>query len=139
MSSRSMAKGVYRDRGGSVALLASRDEKGGVVFPVMSCGQSEREGVVEISGVGRLWTYTVQRFRPKPPFDDGRSDLEFVPYVVGYVSFEDSGLIVEGRIVVGDPRELEIGQEMSICKVVVAKSQGEDVELYAFAPHDAQG
>jgi uncharacterized OB-fold protein len=140
MSSRLMAKDIYRVRGGSVALLGSKDgSTGNVVFPALAGVQSGEEGFVEISGVGRLWTYTVQRFKPKSPFDDGQPDIEFVPYVVGYVSFEESGVIVEGRIVNAEPDELEIGQEMSICSAVIAKSQGDNVELYAFAPLESLG
>jgi uncharacterized OB-fold protein len=135
-----MGKGVYRDCGGAVALLASRDVGGGeVVFPALMCGQAEGKEAIEVSGVGHLWTYTVQRFRPKLPFDDGASDSDFVPYIVGYVSFEESGIIVEGRIVNVTPEELEIGQEMSICSAVIAKSQDDDVELYAFAPLESLG
>ncbi|WP_373088210.1 Zn-ribbon domain-containing OB-fold protein, partial [Zhongshania sp.] len=104
MSSRLMDKGIYRVRDGSVALLGSKDgNTGDVVFPAVVGAQSGEEGLVEISGVGRLWTYTVQRFKPKFPFDDGQPDAEFVPYVVGYVSFEESGIIVEGRIVNAAP------------------------------------
>jgi uncharacterized OB-fold protein len=55
------------------------------------------------------------------------------------VSFEESGIIVEGRIVNVTPEELEIGQEMSICSAVIAKSQDDDVELYAFAPLESLG
>ena len=140
MSSISISDGIYRVRDGSVALLGSKDgNTGDVVFPAIVGAQSGEEGLVEISGVGRLWTYTVQRFKPKSPFDDGQPDAEFVPYVVGYVSFEESGIIVEGRIVNAEPDELEIGQEMSICSAVIAKSQGDNVELYAFAPLESLG
>ena len=140
MSSISISDGIYRVRDGSVALLGSKDgNTGDVVFPAIVGAQSGEEGLVEISGVGRLWTYTVQRFKPKSPFDDGQPDIEFVPYVVGYVSFEESGVIVEGRIVNAEPDELEIGQEMSICSAVIAKSQGDNIELYAFAPLESLG
>lgn len=140
MSSISISDGIYRVRDGSVALLGSKDgNTGDVVFPAVVGAQSGEEGLVEISGVGRLWTYTVQQFKPKFPFDDGQPDAEFVPYVVGYVSFEESGIIVEGRIVNAAPDELEIGQEMSICSAVIAKSQGDNIELYAFAPLESLG
>jgi uncharacterized OB-fold protein len=139
MSSISISDGIYWVRDGSVALLGSKGgASGDVVFPALSGAQGEADGLAEISGVGRLWTYTVQRFKPKFPFDDGQPDAEFVPYVVGYVSFEESGIIVEGRIVNAAPDELEIGQEMSICSTVIAKSQGNNIELYAFAPLESQ-
>jgi len=129
---------VFKLDGDEVKLLSYKGG-GGVVFPAPNFLKAGDEGVVEISGVGRLWTYTVQRFKPKFPFDDGQPDIEFVPYVVGYVSFEESGIIVEGRIVNAEPDELEIGQEMSICSAIIAKSQGDNVELYAFSPLESLG
>jgi len=135
MSLMSLDKSIYRSIGGAVVLLANKEQATGeVTFPARNCDQVNGDELIEISGVGRLWTYTVQRFKPKYPFDDGKADSEFIPYIVGYVSFEEYGLIVEGRIVDVDPSELTIGQEMSICSTVIAKLQGNDIELYAFAP-----
>lgn len=135
MSLKSLGENIYKSDRDRVVLLASRERTTGkVTFPAMNCDQVDRDELIEISGVGRLWTYTVQRFKPKFPFDDGKADSEFIPYIVGYVSFEEYDLIVEGRIVNVDPSELKIGQEMSICSAVIAKLQGHDIELYAFAP-----
>lgn len=135
MSLKSLGENIYKSDRDRVVLLASRERTTGkVTFPAMNCDQVDRDELIEISGVGRLWTYTVQRFKPKFPFDDGKADSEFIPYIVGYVSFEEYDLIVEGRIVNVDPSELKIGQEMSICSTVIAKLQGHDIELYAFAP-----
>jgi uncharacterized protein len=60
---------------------------------------------------GTLWTYTVQRFKPKPPY---RSDGEFVPYALGYVDLGPVKVesVLSGRAVddwsIGDRVSLRI-------------------------------
>ncbi|WP_200826615.1 Zn-ribbon domain-containing OB-fold protein [Mycolicibacterium porcinum] len=84
---------------------------------------------------GTLWSYTIQRFAPKAPFD-GAGQTEFRPYGVGYVAFADS-VIVEGRLTEHEPERLRIGQSM---KVVVAPytttDDGSELVTYAFAPNE---
>jgi uncharacterized protein len=84
---------------------------------------------------GTLWTYTVQRFPPKPPY---RGPVDgFRPYAVGYVALPD-GVLVEGRLVVDDvdrPGSLQIGQEMElVAEPVFRDDEDRQVVTYAFVP-----
>ena len=75
------------------------------------CGAPTAECALPTRGV--LWSWMVQRFRPKPPYE---GPDEFEPYVVGYVDLGD--VKVEGRLdgrpvdawTIGDPVRLELGE-----------------------------
>ena len=116
-------------------LLAGRRKvDGSLVFPLprdeaFSC---ER---VHLSAQGRLWSWTVQRFRPKSPPYRLPEDRPFRPYVVGYVEFPE-GLVVEGYI---DARpnadRLQIGQPMQTTVIpLLTEPDGDVIHIYAFRP-----
>lgn len=65
---------------------------------------------VPLSRTGTLWSWTVQGFRPKPPYT-GTENYE--PYGVGYVELPGQ-LIVETRLVETDPVKLEIGMAVEL-------------------------
>jgi uncharacterized OB-fold protein len=80
---------------------------------------------------GRLWSWTVQSFRPKPPF---RGPAAFEPYGVGYVELPGA-CIVEGRLTIADPEQLYIGQRMRVTVTPFAlDDDGSELLTYAFAP-----
>src|SRR6201991_977513 len=60
---------------------------------------------------GTLWTWTIQRFRPKSPPYTGPE--EFEPYGVGYGELPGEGR-VEARLSEGEPAKLQIGMEMEL-------------------------
>jgi uncharacterized OB-fold protein len=117
-----------------LALVAGRCvECGTTTFPAPEgcprCTASDLEQIT-LPRRGELWSWTVQRFEPKPPY---RGAQPFAPYGVGYVSFP--GLcVVEGRLTTADPEDLEIGMEMELVSQVLAHAAGEDLVTYAFAP-----
>jgi uncharacterized OB-fold protein len=39
----------------------------------------------ELGGEGTLWSWTLQGFLPKLPYNSGESEADFQPYGVGYV------------------------------------------------------
>lgn len=55
------------------------------------CGSTMEE--TSLPAEGTLWSWTVQRLQPKPPFV---CEGEFEPYGIGYVDL--GGLKVEGRL-----------------------------------------
>ncbi len=81
---------------------------------------------------GRLWSWTIQGFRPKsPPFTGPKA---FEPYGVGYVELPGE-VKVEARLTEHDPGRLRIGMEMELVVVPFSTNDdGDDVVTYAFRP-----
>lgn len=131
-----IAEGVFTWPSDHPQLLASRCQRcSELTFPQQSsCPACTAEATEEValSRRGHLWTWTIQRFPPPPPFT---GDTEpFVPYGVGYIELPE-GIRVESRLTVNDPDALEIGMEMEL---VVAPfrtdEEGRDLLTFAFAP-----
>lgn len=90
-----------------------------------------------LARTGRLWTWTVQGFRPKPPYI-GTPGHE--PYGVGYVELAGQ-LLVEARLTESDPDRLRIGMPMELVIVPFRDADTTDTtdttgptETFAFAP-----
>ena len=60
---------------------------------------------------GTLWSWTIQRFRPKSPPYTGPEAFE--PYGVGYVELPGE-VRVEARLTESDPSKLQIGMAMEL-------------------------
>jgi uncharacterized OB-fold protein len=87
---------------------------------------------------GTLWSWTVQDFCPKPPYDGAASDADFRPYGVGYVELE-GGLKVESRLTLADPARLRIGMPMELTLEPYRRdADGTLLHTYAFRPVDAE-
>jgi uncharacterized OB-fold protein len=110
---------------------------GTVVFPAASgCPRCSGSAVerVELPDVGRLWSWTVQHFEPKPPYvvpEEG-----FTPFPVGYVDLGD--VLVEARLV-GEPGAFGIGAAVRLVLLPLppAASEIDPVVTYAFALNSA--
>jgi uncharacterized OB-fold protein len=105
-----------------------------VTFPAQQgCPRCTGRETVEhlLPTVGTLWSWTVQRFRPKHPYVG--PDV-FEPYGVGYVEFVGE-CIVEARLTTTDPSRLVIGTPMRLTLLDVAEgADGGILTTYAFAP-----
>ena len=101
-----------------------------MTFPAQgSCPRCTSVDVEErlLGRTGTLYTWTVQGFRPKPPY---AGPEEFEPYGVGYVELPGE-VLVETRLTVADPDRLRIG--MAVELVIVPFG---DQVTYAFAPSE---
>lgn len=88
---------------------------------------------------GVLWSWTIQGFLPKPPYNSGETESDFKPYGVGYVEMP-SGIKVESRLTIADPEQLAIGMPMALVLIPYGKSAaGAPVFTYAFAPMTTAG
>jgi uncharacterized OB-fold protein len=88
----------------------------------------------DIGSQGRLWSWTVQAFMPKAPFNSGEAESDFQPYGVGYVEMP-SGVKVESRLTTADPAVLSIGMPMTLCLVRYGqRADGRPLHTFAFAP-----
>lgn len=138
-----IAEGLFTWPSENPALLGSRcDECNIVSFPAaescMACsGQSVT--VEELPRRGTLWTWTVQRFMPKSPYNSGETMETFSPYGVGYVELP-GGVRVEGRLTENDPGKLAIGMEMDVIfDTYRVEDNGDEVVGFFFQPVANQG
>ena len=94
---------------------------------------------VPLARTGRLWSWTIQGFEPKPPY---AADGPFTPYGVGYVELatEDGTgtVLVESRLTEADPARLEIGAPMRLTFIPLRRDDsGAKVMTFAFEPAGA--
>lgn len=87
---------------------------------------------VPLARTGTLWTWTVQGFRPKPPYTGTPA---YEPYGVGYIELADQ-LLVEARLTESEPDRLWIGMPMEIVISPFrdAADDGGPTHTFAFAP-----
>jgi len=106
-----------------------------VSFPRQSscpaCTSDSTESV-ELARRGTLWTWTIQRFPPPPPYLGDPATFE--PYGVGYIELPE-GVRVESRLTTADPTQLEIGMEMElVLEKFIEDADGRTRVTFAFAP-----
>lgn len=108
-----LAPGLFADdivEGDDVRLRGGRHrESGRIVFPLPASGDAYEP--VALGREGTLWSFTVQRFRPKSPPYAGPQ--EFEPYAVGYVELPGE-VIVESRLIGIAFDDLRIGQPLRL-------------------------
>lgn len=128
-----IAPGIFTE-GASPHLIGGRDrETGRITFPCPTGLPGERFDAVPLARDGTLWSWTVQRFRPKsPPYAGPEA---FAPYVVGYVELPDE-VIVEGRIVNVAEADLRLGLPLRLTLIPFVRD-GETVAIHAFEPAGA--
>ena len=133
VSSALLSETDFRREAGHLVLVGGRCRTcDAIAFPQPpACARCTGEDIQEVllPRRGTLWSWTVQRFRPKPPYDGPE---EFTPYGVGYIDLGE--VIVESRLTESDPAALRIGMPM----VLVEDPYAEHAATYAFAPGEAQ-
>jgi uncharacterized OB-fold protein len=130
-----VAEGVFVDGAEGTRLIAGRRKADGEMrFPMPKGPDAALYDPVVLASEGKLWSYTVQRFRPKtPPYIGADDDKSFKPFAVGYVEFPGQ-VIVEGRILTDDPSTLKIGLPMKVDLEAFPTSTRGEVVTYAFRP-----
>ncbi len=114
--------------GAAPALIGGRDRSTGrIVFPCPA--DAERFEAVELPREGRIWSWTVQRFRPKSPPYTGPEAFE--PYAIAYVELLGA-TIVETRLAGFAFDALKVGLP---CQLVTEDFAGK--RSYAFGPAEA--
>src|SRR3954447_24069484 len=130
-----VAEGLFTWPSEQPRLIGSRCRAcGTATFPRQSsCPRCTATDVEEelLSDEGTLWTWTVQGFRPKPPYAGAE---RFEPYGVGYVALPGATM-VEARLTESDPERLGIGDRMRLVIVPFrTDEQGREVMTFAFEP-----
>lgn len=121
--------------GSSPRLIGGRHkETGKIVFPFPSGLEGASYDTYPLAGRGTLWSWTVQRFRPKsPPYAGPEA---FTPYAVGYVALDDE-LIIESRLDGLAFDAIEIGMPLELTLVPYTNDpDGTPVLTYAFTTRE---
>ncbi|MCK9988741.1 MAG: uncharacterized protein AzoDbin1_05213 [Azoarcus sp.] len=128
---------LIRFEGDTPHLVGSRcDECGEVYFPATdSCTRctATRMSFYDLGHRGTLWSWTIQGFLPKAPYNSGETPETFRPYGVGYVEME-SGLKVESRLTVADEALLQIGMPLELTLIPYRTTGEGEVFTFAFRP-----
>ena len=133
-----IAEGLFTWPAEKPALLGSRCNSCGIAsFPAadscMACSGQD-VSLEELPGRGTLWTWTVQQFMPKTPYNSGETAETFRPYGVGYVELP-GGVRVEGRLTESDPARLRIGMSMDmVFDTYRVEDNGDEVVGFFFQP-----
>ena len=115
---------------GSYYLQGGHNEAlGKYVFPLMG-GDKEFFQPVPLKRRGTVWSFTVQRSRPKTPPYAGPDD--FIPYLVAYVDLPGQ-LKVEARLVDIEEEEVEIGLPVELTVIPDINGTPGSV-MHAFRP-----
>ena len=134
---------LLRFEGDQPQLLGSECEAcGEIYFPAAtSCTRclSSQMKAHDLGRDGTLWSWTIQGFLPKAPYDSSETPENFKPYGVGYVQMA-SGIKVESRLTVADPAELRIGMPLELTLVPYrATRDGSPIFTFAFCPATTKG
>jgi len=106
-------------------LLGGRDLEGRLTFPCPAGAEP-----VPLARRGTVWSYTVQRFRPKSPPYIGPDVFE--PFVVAYVELAGE-TIVEARLTGIEPGAVHIGLTVEFAPAPLDTCDGPRL-IPAFAP-----
>jgi uncharacterized OB-fold protein len=132
---RLVAEGLLRLDGETRLLAGRRKSDGRLVFPLPLGGHAVRYDTIELGRRGRLWSWTVQRFAPKEPYD-GPVGADFRPFAVGYVEIPGE-IIVESRLVRVAFDQLRVGLPLQLTSEVYrVDPDGTRVLTYAFEPSE---
>jgi uncharacterized OB-fold protein len=99
---RPLAAELFDTDAEDACLLGGRRADGKIVFPLPQGAERASYQPVPLARDGLLWSWTIQRYRPKsPPYAGEDGEDGFVPYAIGYVELPDQ-VIVESRLDFGE-------------------------------------
>jgi uncharacterized OB-fold protein len=128
-----LAEGLFEPGPPPRLIGGRRHADGAIVFPMPGGAEADLHDPISLSREGALWSFTVQRFRPKTPPYAGADEATFKPYAVGYVELAGQ-VIVEARLSTADPLALTIGEPMRLVLEPFTTADRGEVLSYAFAP-----
>jgi uncharacterized protein len=125
---RAIAEGLFTDET-PPRLVGGRDrETGRIVFP---CPAGPGYEPVALGSHGTLWSYTVQRYRPKsPPYAGPEA---FRPWVIAYVELPGE-VIVEAWLVDVEPQDVSIGMAVRFAPVSLDPQVPDSPMIPAYVP-----
>ena len=128
---RAIAEGLFTDEA-EPRLVGGRDPATGrITFPCPAKGYE----AWPLRRDGRLWSYTIQRYRPKSPPYAGPED--FQPWAVAYVELPGE-TIVEARLANVAFEDIRIGMDLELTFVALDPAAADPVMIHAFQPRGAR-
>lgn len=128
---RPIAEGLFTDDVPPRLIGGQDRDTGRIVFP---CPDSPRFAPHPLAREGTVWSYTIQRFRPKsPPYEGPEA---FRPFPVAYVELPGE-TIVEARLTGVEFGDIRIGMPVVLTPVPLDPDAADPVLIPAFAPAGA--
>ncbi len=117
------------------ALIGARNKETGQIFFPLPLNPAGNIEPIALATRGTVWTYTVQRFPPKPPYIGPTDPEKFKPYVVAYVSLPGQTM-VESRLTGIEPDDVKIGMEVEFTVIPLDPDAPPEEQLliHAFKP-----
>lgn len=125
---RAIAEGLFTDETPPRLVGGRHRETGRVVFP---CPEGSDYAPHPLRRDGTLWSYTVQRYRPKSPPYAGPET--FAPWAVGYVELPGE-TIVEARLADVALEDIRIGMPLELTRIPLDPERADSVLIHAFRP-----
>jgi uncharacterized protein len=125
---RAIAEGLFTDDTPPQLIGGRNRATGRIVFPCPSSDEFEPHALAR---QGTLWSYTVQRYRPKSPPYAGPA--AFKPWAVAYVELAGE-TIVEARLAEVDLDAITIGMPLELTMVPLDPDAADPVMVHAFKP-----
>lgn len=125
---RAIAEGLFTDEVSPRLVGGRHSTSGRIVFP---CPEGSEFEPWPLAREGTLWSFTIQRYRPKSPPYAGPED--FAPWPVGYVELPGE-TIVEARLVNADFDAIKIGMPLELTFVPLDPASADPVMIHAFKP-----
>lgn len=127
---RAIAEGLFTEESPPRLMGGRHRSSGRIVFP---CPTDAEYEPWPLSRKGRLWSYTIQRYRPKTPPYAGPEAFE--PWAVAYVELPGE-TIVETRLANVAFDAIRIGMDLELIQLPFERA-GEPVLVHAFQPAGA--
>jgi uncharacterized OB-fold protein len=129
---RPIAAGLFTDDTNPHLIGGKHRDSWRIVFPRPSGQEGRLYDEIALSPTGTVWSWTVQRFRPKSPPYVGPEAFE--PFALGYVELP-AQTIVQARLTGLEPAAWRVGMQVRLVVLPVAHdADGTTVLSYAFAP-----
>lgn len=128
---RAIAEGLFTEETPPRLVGGRHRQTGRIVFP---CPEGSEYEPYPLARQGKLWSYTIQRYRPKTPPYAGPDAFE--PWAVAYVELPGE-TIVESRLANVAFDAITIGMALELTVIPFDRSGAEPVLVHAFQPTGA--